>query len=98
VTGILMGLRIRLERTIDVACAECGETVVAIGSGAGPDFPALRCTCCERHRGYLPNAVADFLVTAIEKFGRPTAPITIRDSQLAAPSGAVAVETFIRTL
>ena len=97
-TDILIALQIRLARTIDIPCAECGETAVAIGSSAGRPVAALRCSCCERHRGYLPKAIADFLVTAVDKFGRPTAPITIRDSQLTAPSGAVAVETFTRTL
>ena len=98
-TDILIGLQIKLARTIDVPCAECGETTVAIVSSAGPPVAALRCICCERYRGNLPKAVAGFLVTAIDKFGRPTAPITIRDSLLAAPvSGAVAVETFTRTL
>jgi hypothetical protein len=98
VTDILIGLQIKLARIIDIPCAECGETTVAICSGADPHMAALRCVCCQRYRGDLPRAVADFLVTAIDKFGRPTAPITIRNSQLAAPSGAVAVETFTRTL
>jgi hypothetical protein len=97
VTNILLGLQITLARTIDIACAECGETAVAIGSGTNTDILALRCICCQRHRGHLPKAVADFLVTAIDKFGRPIVPITVRDSQLAAPSGAVAVEISTRT-
>ena len=97
-TDILIGLQIKLARTIDVPCAECGETAVTICSGADPHMAALRCVCCQRYRGNLPKAVAEFLVTAIDKFGRPTAPITIRESLLAAPSGAVAGETFTRTL
>ena len=93
-TAILIGLRIKLARTIDVPCAECGETTVVICSGADHQVAALRCVCCQRYRGNLPKAVAEFLVTAIDKFGRPTAPITIRDSLLATPvPGAVAVET-----
>ena len=97
-TDILIGLQIRLARTIDIPCAECGETTVAICSGAGPHMAALRCVYCQRYRGDLPKAVADFMVTAIDKFGRPTVPITVRDSKLAAPSGAVAVEISTRTL
>ena len=93
-TDSLIGLQIKLARTIDVPCAECGETTVVICSGADHHVAALRCVCCQRYRGDLPKAVADFLVTAIDKFGRPTAPITIRDSLLATPvPGAVAVET-----
>ena len=97
-TDNLTGLQIRLARNIDVPCAKCGETAVAINSGAGPDMAALRCICCQRHRGHLPKAIVHFLVTAIDKFGRPIVPITVRNSQLAAPSGAVAVETFTCTL
>jgi hypothetical protein len=98
VTDILIGLQIKLARTVDVPCAECGETAVAVGSSTGSSLAALRCICCERQRGHLPKAIADFLVKAIDGFGRPTAPITIRDSKLAAPSGAVAVEKFNCTL
>lgn len=97
-TDILIGPQIKLARTIDVPCAACGEAAVAICCGADSHMAALRCICCQRYRGNLPKAVADFMVAAINKFGRPTVPITIRDSQLAAPSGAVAVETFTRTL
>ena len=97
-TDSLIGLQIKLARTIDVPCAECGETTVVICSGADHHVAALRCVCCQRYRGDLPEVVADFLVTAIDKFGRPTVPITVRDSLLAAPvSGAVAVETSTRT-
>jgi hypothetical protein len=91
----LIGLEIKLARSIDIPCAECGKMTVAIGSSAY--IRSLRCSCCERHRGHLSKAIADFLVTAIDKFGRPIVPSTVRDSQLAAPSGAVAVEISTRT-
>jgi hypothetical protein len=87
-TDILIGLQIKLARTIDVPCAECGETTVAICSGADPHMASLRCVCCQRFRGDLPKAIAEFLVTAIDMFGRPTVPITVRNSLLAVPSGA----------
>src|SRR5438067_65883 len=64
-TDILIGLQIKLARTIDVPCAACGETAVAICCSADPHIAALCCVCCQRHRGDLPKAVADFLVTAI---------------------------------
>jgi hypothetical protein len=94
----LLGLPIRLERTIDGPCAECGETAVIIGSSAGPHAASLRCKRCDRHRGWLPKTVADFLTDIVVRFGRPTEPITIRNSELAAPSGACATETSHRTL
>jgi hypothetical protein len=98
----LVGLRIRLRRTIDVPCGECGETVVVIGQGAGPHVAALRCAACARHRGWLPIAIAEFLLTAISRFGRPREAITIQNSEFAeaneaAPSGAIAAPT-VRTL
>jgi hypothetical protein len=88
----LLGLPIKLERTIDGPCAVCGETAVIIGAGAGLHVALLRCACCDRHRGWLPKTVADFLIKLIEQFGRPTEPITIRNSELAASLGAPVAE------
>ena len=76
----LVGLRVRLERTIDVPCAACGETVVVIGQGAGPHVASLHCASCDRHRGWLPETVASFLRETISRFGRPTRTLTIRNS------------------
>jgi hypothetical protein len=92
----LIGLPIKLERTIDGPCAVCGETAVVVGAGAGPHVAALRCLCCGRHRGWLSKTVADFLMDLVVRFGRPTAPVTIRNSELAAASGAAVVETSTR--
>jgi hypothetical protein len=95
----LIGLHIRLRRTIDVPCCECGETVVVIGPGKGPHTASLHCTTCNRHRGWLPKTIAEFLLEAISRFGRPREAITIQDSELAspaneaAPSGAIAAPT-----
>jgi hypothetical protein len=91
----LVGLRISLDRTIDVCCGTCGQTIIVIGNGAGTGVASLRCANCDRHRGWLPKAVADFLLEVISRFGRPTDIITIRNSEIrasgsAAPSGAIA--------
>jgi hypothetical protein len=88
----LIGLPIKLQRTIDGPCAVCGETAVIIGAGAGPHVASLRCAGCDRHRGWLPKTIADFLTDLVVRFGRPTDPITIRNSELAATSGAPAAE------
>jgi hypothetical protein len=88
----LLGLPIKLERTIDVPCAVCGETAVVVGAGVGPHTASLRCLRCDRHRGWLPKTVADFLTDLIVRFGRPAEPITIRNSELAATLGASAAE------
>jgi hypothetical protein len=84
----LIGLPIKLERTIDGPCAVCGETAVIIGPGTGPHVAALRCICCDRHRGWLPKAVADFLMATIAQFGLPAEAITIRTSEFAQANGA----------
>lgn len=91
----LVGLRVRLQRTIDVPCGACGETVVVISDGAGPHVASLHCAACDRHRGWLPKAITKFLLVAINRFGWP--PEAIRNSEFAAandaaPVGADAVE------
>jgi hypothetical protein len=94
----LIGLRIRLERTIDVPCGVCGHTFVVIGKCAGPHVASLHCAGCDRHRGWLPKAIADFLVGTIRRFGWPSEAIIIRNPEIAqanatAPLGAPAVAT-----
>ncbi len=84
----LIGLHIRLDRTIDVPCGVCGETVVVIGQGRGPHVASLGCASCDRHRGWLPKAVADFLMATIAQFGLPSEAITIRTSEFAQANGA----------
>ena len=79
----LIGLRIRLERTIDVPCGVCGQTTVVIGSGAGPHAASLHCASCGHPRGWLPKAIADFLVGTISRFGWPPEAVTIRNSEFA---------------
>jgi hypothetical protein len=93
----LVGLRIRLERTIDVPCGVCGPMVVVIGQGAGPHVASLHCAGCERHRGRLPKPIAEFLLAMIDQFGWPPETITIHNSEFAranaaAPMGAPAAE------
>ena len=96
----LIGLRVGLDRTVDVPCAMCGQTIVAIGKGAGPHVASLHCVNCNRHRGWLPTAIAEFLLELITRFGRPSEAITIRNSEIrasesAAPSSATATVTSV---
>ncbi|TYO65753.1 hypothetical protein FXV83_15160 [Bradyrhizobium hipponense] len=79
----LVGLRIRLQRTIDVPCGACGEAVVVISHGVGPHAAALHCATCDRQRGSLPKAITEFLLVAINRFGWPPEAITIRNSEFA---------------
>ena len=95
-TSLLTGLRIEFETTNDVPCAACGQTVVAIRKCASPYVGKLHCANCNRHRGWLSKAIADFLVETIRRFGRPLEAITIRNPEFAkanatAPLGARAV-------
>ena len=93
---LLAGLRIQLERTKDVPCGVCGQTVVVVGNAAGPHVASLHCASCGRHRGWLSEAIAEFLVATISRFGRPTETIKIRNpnsrkANATAPLGAPAV-------
>ena len=89
----IVGLQIKLERTIDVPCTDCGETVVIVGLGTDPQVAALRCICCDRQRGWLPKVITNFLARSVTLFGRPMEPILIHNSHFAASStGAVAAE------
>ena len=92
----LAGLRIRLERTKDVPCGVCGQTVVVTRQAAPPHVASVHCAGCNRHRGWLSTAIAEFLVETIRRFGRPLETITIRNPEFAqanatAPLGASAV-------
>jgi hypothetical protein len=91
----LTGLRIRLERTTDVPCGVCGQTVVVIGNGAGPHVASLHCASCDRHRGWLPKAIADFLLGTINRFGRPPEAITIRNPEFAQANAAVPLGALV---
>jgi hypothetical protein len=93
----LVGLRIRLERTIDAPCVVCGESAVVIGLGAGPQVASLHCASCDRHRGWLPKVITGFLLATISRFGWPPQAITIRNqnsrkANATAPLGAPAAE------
>jgi hypothetical protein len=79
----IIGLRIQLDRTRDVACGDCGQCDVIIGPGTGPHAASLRCASCDRHRGWLPLAFANFLSEMVCRFGRPTETITVRDTEFA---------------
>jgi hypothetical protein len=84
----LIGMRIRLTRTIDVPCCQCGETVVVSGQGTGPHAACLRCASCDRHRGWLPKALTEFLAETIRLFGPLPDGITIRNNEFAEANAA----------
>jgi hypothetical protein len=76
----ITGLRVRLERSVDVPCVTCGGTVLVIGEGAGSHAASLRCAGCDRHRGWLPSTITSFFSEAVRLFGVPDEPFHIRDA------------------
>jgi hypothetical protein len=77
----------------DTPCKQCGGIAVVIGEPKGPHANSLYCQTCNRHRGWLPKTVADFLTETINRFGSLEEPIEIRSPVLraAASSDASAV-------
>jgi hypothetical protein len=83
-TSPLIGLTVRLQRTVDRPC-ECGDTSVFIGEPAGPHVAALFCKNCRKHRGWLPKQAASFLRQTASAFGTSSSPIIVRDSRNSGP-------------
>jgi len=75
----LIGLRVKLERAIDQR-QPCHDGIAEICSGRGPHSYALLCETCGQHRGWLPQAAAEFLLATIRKFGVPDVPLTWRET------------------
>jgi hypothetical protein len=78
----LVGLAVKLPDL-----CRCGHDVVRVGRPAGRHLAELRCTWCQRHRGWLPRIAHQCLIEIVNKFGRPDTPICIRRSadQLRSP-------------
>ncbi len=70
----------RLERTVDTPFVTCGETMVVIGDGVGSHVAGLWCAGCDRHRGWLPRTIANFLSKTVRLFGVPDELFLIRDA------------------
>jgi hypothetical protein len=69
----LAGLEVCLSR----GC-KCGHGFLVTGPGKGPHQASLHCARCRRHCGWLSTEAAAFLTEIVTRFGRPTAPITVR--------------------
>jgi hypothetical protein len=76
----LIGLQVTLERR---PCL-CGGITVTVGSSVGPHYAVLKCSACDRYRGWLSHDTAHFLNTIIDNFGRPTEPVVVRNSRTSA--------------
>ena len=71
-----IGLSVRLVRN---GAGRCHDDVYELAPGRGHHAYELLCSTCGRHRGWLPKAAADFIHKIIDKFGRPTESIVIRN-------------------
>src|SRR5260370_42395895 len=72
----LRGLEVKLDRDID-RINRCCENRAIVCPGKGSHAGELRCSHCDRHRGWLSKTTADFLLTTITRFGQPAAPPTV---------------------
>ena len=72
----LIGTRIKLDRLTDRE-HPCCDNVATIGSGNGMFAACLTCAACDRHRGWLSEAVIKFIQESRARFGAPEV-ITIR--------------------
>jgi hypothetical protein len=71
----LVGLQILMSGR----CQFCGSNAGVLGSSRAMHYAAVICTRCNRHRGWLSRESASFINSIIDQFGRPTAPIVVRN-------------------
>ncbi len=64
-------------------CPVCPRNVATIGEAS------LRCTACERHRGWMSVEVFDFVSDFVRRFGRPAETIVVRTPRDGGESEAV---------
>jgi hypothetical protein len=71
-------LLVLLDRSID-GMELCCNNLASVHAGRGPHGAELRCSYCDRHRGWLPKAALDFLAETVKRFGAPAEPVVLRD-------------------
>jgi hypothetical protein len=69
---------VRLARSID-RDSPCCKGLAYVYPGRGPHSGELRCTECNRHRGWLPRQAQTFLDDVAMRFGAPSEPLILRD-------------------
>lgn len=75
--SVLLGLTVNLEHFRD----RCHQNIARIYEGKGPHLGELKCVSCGRHRGWVSKTTGAWIESVIEQFGRPTAPLIIRERQ-----------------
>jgi hypothetical protein len=68
-----------LNVVMPVACPKCRNRLAIVGPGKGPHAASLICARCRHARGWLAKQEADFINNIISTFGRPTAPVVLRN-------------------
>ena len=70
----LAGVHVKLGRR-----CECGaDTLCIVGATSKIHAAMLACPHCNRNAGWLSKDAASFIISVIEKFGRPTEPVVVR--------------------
>jgi hypothetical protein len=87
-TTPLAGLTVQMPS----ACP-CGSAVATIEPGRGPHLAGLRCTHCDRHRGWMSRETHRFVTEIAAKFGRPSGRIVVRTRDSAPPDASTDTET-----
>jgi hypothetical protein len=76
-TPTLIGLKVKLDRPIDRE-RPCCRNVCTIGAARGPHAGELRCSNCDRHRGWISKTTAQWIAHVVTRSGAPTTPIIVR--------------------
>jgi hypothetical protein len=61
------------------ACS-CGSRNAVVGSSSGPHYARIVCARCSKWRGWMSATSFNFVAEIIDQFGRPVAPIAVRNS------------------
>jgi hypothetical protein len=75
-----IGMMVRLDRDIDRQKPCCSNTAV-IRPGKAQHAGELRCATCNKHRGWLPQTVLNFITETTQRFGAPPEPVVIRQQE-----------------
>src|SRR5438105_1994723 len=83
--GNLVGLKVQLDRPIDRE-RPCCSNVCTIGAARWPHAGELICAGCGQHRGWLSQSTARWIESVVMRFGAPTTPIVVRNSEEVPPA------------
>jgi hypothetical protein len=73
----IVGLAVKM---LHRPCRACGSVNFIIGSSKAMHHASLHCAECSYHGGWLSKGAFTFLEMTVDKFGRPTAPIIVRNN------------------